>query len=174
MIVRQRVLLASILAACAAGAAHAEPPSLIGTYREWSAFKGNSEKNQVCYAMAKPSATLPKKATRDPIYFMVSDWPARRAKGELEVVPGYPYKEGSSVTAEVGNEKYELFTRNEGGGGSAWVEDLDKEQHLLEAMKKGSTMTVTGVSQRGTTTHDTYKLTGLTEALEKANAACGM
>jgi len=174
MIVCQRILLASLLAAAAVGAAQAEPPALIGTYKDWSAYKGVSDKNQVCYAMAKPSATSPKKAARDPIYFMVSDWPARKAKGELEVVPGYPYKNGGSATAQVGGEKFELFTRNEGSGGSAWVEDQDKEKQLLEAMKKGSTMTVTGVSQRGTMTRDTYKLAGISEAVEKANAACGM
>ena len=66
--------------------------------------------------MSKPTATDPKKAKRDPIYFLITDWPGRspKTKSEPEVVPGYQYKDGSTVTAQVGSDKFEMFTKNDG------------------------------------------------------------
>jgi len=174
MIAYKHVLLAGAFFLAATGTAFADPPTLIGSFKDWSAFQGVAGSNRVCYAMAKPGATLPKKSKRDAIYIMVSDWPGRKAKGEIEIVPGYQYKDGSTVTAQIGKEKFELFTRNEAGEGSAWVEDAAKERQMLAAMEKGARITIMGTSQHGTTTHDTYALGGLSEALSKANAACGM
>jgi hypothetical protein len=160
--------------ACLAVPAAAEPANLIGSYKDWSAFQTVAGGTKVCFAMAKPKSMEPKKATRDPVYFLINDWPGRRAKAELEIIPGYQYKDESPVTAEVGKQKTEFFTKNEGGAGSAWVADADSEARLVSEMSKGSKLVVTGVSQRGTTTHDTYSLAGIGEALEKVHQACGM
>jgi hypothetical protein len=170
----KRFLLPLAFASLAATAASADSPALIGSYKDWSAFQTMTNGTRVCYAMAKPKSMEPKKATRDPVYFLVSDWPGRRAKAELEIIPGYQYKEGSSVTAEIGKEKTDFFTKNDGGAGSAWVDDMGAEQKLVDAMAHGAKLVVTGVSQRGTTTHDTYSLGGISEALEKIHSACGM
>lgn len=174
MIVTKRVLLAGAFLGLIAAPASADSPTLLGTFKDWTAFQTVAGNAKVCYAMARPSSTQPKKSKRDPISFLISDWPGRRAKGELEIIPGYQYKDGSDVTAQVGTEKTIFFTRNEGGAGSGWVEDASAEQHLLAAMAHGAKLVVSGVSQRGTTTHDTYSLDGLSSALDKVHAACGM
>ncbi len=153
-----------------ATAADADSPTLLGTYKDWGAYQSSANGRKMCYVLGKPSATEPKKAKRDPIYFMISDWPARKAKGEVQVIPGYTYKEGGAVTAQVGAEKFDLFTQ----GDKAWVEDAGQERQLVGAMEKGAKIVVTGVSQRGTTTHDTYALGGISEALSKVHEACGM
>ena len=165
--------VASLLAGMAAAPAVAAP-TLIGTYKDWSAFQSATNTTKVCYVLGKPSASEPKKAKRDPIYLMISDWPLRKAKGEVQVVPGYQYKEGSPVTATVGASKFDLFSQNNGGTGSAWVEDVATERRLVDAMRGGAKVVVSGVSLRGTTTKDTYALGGLGEALDKAHEACGM
>ena len=41
-------------------------------------------------------------------------------------------------------------------------------------MKRGAQIVVTGTSQRGTVTHDTYSLAGLSDALDKIHESCGM
>jgi len=41
-------------------------------------------------------------------------------------------------------------------------------------MKKSKQLVVTGTSQRGTVTRDTYSLAGLSDALQKIHEACGM
>lgn len=161
-----------VLAATAATADSA--PTLLGTSKDWSAFQTTTGNTRVCYAVSHPKSMEPKKATRDPVSFIISDWPGRKSKGELEIVPGYQYKDGSDVTAAIGSEKFTFFTRNGDGDGSAWMEDDGQEKTLIDAMTRGAKLVVTGTSQRGTVTHDTYSLAGISDALQKVHEACGM
>jgi hypothetical protein len=155
-----------------AGAA-TDAPTLLGVSSAWSAFTSGSGAAKICYAVSKPTATSPK-AKRDPIYFVITDWPGRRTKSEPEVVPGYLYKDGSTVSAAVGSDKFEFFTQNDGGAGAAWVRQRADEVKLIEAMKRGQSLIVTGTSKRGKVTKDTYSLAGLQDALDKIHASCGM
>jgi len=171
-----RTLLLGVFAAAisVSSVAADTPPTLLGTFNDWSAFQTNTSSGRTCYTLAKPKFSEPKKAKRDPIYFLISDWPLRKTRSEPEVVPGYQYKADGAVTATIGADKFEFFARNDGDSGSAWIKDQSDEMRLVEAMKHGSFVVVTGVSQRGTVTHDTYSLSGLSAALEKIHTACGM
>jgi hypothetical protein len=171
---KRSVLAGLVLALSATAAAADSSPTLIGTSKDWSAFQTTAGNTRVCYAVGHPKTMEPKKAARDPVSFIIGDWPGRKSKGELQIVPGYQYKEGSDVTAQVGTEKVTFFTRNEDGAGSAWVEDDGQEKKLIDAMTRGAKLVVTGTSQRGTVTHDTYSLGGISEALQKVHEACGM
>ena len=167
-----RFVPALALAAASAAAAD-QRPTLLGVSRDWSAYQASTDNGQVCYALSKPKATEPKKAARDPIYLLISDWPSRHVRNEFEIVPGYLYKDGEPAVAQLGSQKVEFFTRNDGGAGSAWVSDPNDEVRLLEAMRAGGTLTISGVSQRGTRTKDTYSLNGLPAMIDKVHAACG-
>jgi hypothetical protein len=164
--------IAAILST-AAGAADTGP-TLLGAFSGWSAFQSTTPDGKTCYVMAQPRSSQPAKAHRDPIYFLISDWPRRKAKGEMQIIPGYKYKDGTQVTAQVGTDKVEFFTQNTTGSGSAWVRDTADEARLADAMKRGSQIVVTGVSQHGTKTHDTFALEGISTALDRIHTACGM
>ncbi len=170
-----RVRTACLISAALATAtpALADQPTVLGTFQNWGAYTTGTGDQKVCYALATPKSSAPKKK-RDKIYFLISDWPGRRAKGEPEIVPGYEYKDGSEVTLQVGPSKFTLFTKNDGGNGSAWVKELADESPIVSALRNASTAVVSGVSTRGTTIKDTYSLAGLGDALDKAHAACGM
>lgn len=157
----------------AAGSASADPTAL-GQFKDWAAYQNGAGASQVCYVLAKPLSSEPKKAKRDPIFFLISDWPARHAKGEPEVVPGYMYRDGSVVTAQVGTDSFNFFTKNDSDDGSAWIKDPADEQRLITAMRNGAQVVVKGTSKRSTVTTDTYSLAGLSDALDKIHAACGM
>ncbi|HEY0282099.1 MAG TPA: invasion associated locus B family protein [Rhizomicrobium sp.] len=166
-------LAGGCFAASLAPASAADSKStLLGVSKDWSAYQATTGDGKVCYALSKPKTIEPTKVSRDPIYLLVSDWPGRKVKGEFEVVPGYPYKDGEPAIAQVGSVKVELFTRNDGTSGSAWVKDPGDEDKLREAMRKGSTLTISGVSQRGTKTKDTYSLSGISAMLDKVHATC--
>ncbi|MGA9794611.1 MAG: invasion associated locus B family protein [Rhizomicrobium sp.] len=154
--------------------AAADPSTLLGTFQSWSAYTNGAGAQKTCYVLSQPKTTLPRKARRDPIYFLISDWPARRAKNEAEIVPGYKFKDGSTVTAQVGKDKFTFFTKDDAEGGTAWVQDVNDEAKLVDAMSHGADVVVTGTSQRGTVTKDTYALAGLQPALGHIHAACGM
>lgn len=173
-----RLALAAVLAAGAATAplasASAADPTLLGAFKSWSAYSNGDGESKVCYALAQPTSKLPAKAKRDPVYFLINDWPHRGAKGEPEIVPGYQYKDDSKVTVQIGSDKFEFFTRNDDGVGGAWVEQQPDEVRLINAMKTAPEAIVIGTSKRGTMTHDTYSLDGLSDALDKIHASCGM
>jgi invasion protein IalB len=171
-----RLFLAGILATIMSTAALAadSAPTLLGAYNTWQAYQSSTADGRTCYVMAQPRSSEPAKAKRDPIYFLISDWPRRKAKAEMQIIPGYRYKDGSQVTAQVGADRVAFFTQNTTESGSAWVRDAADEVRLVEAMKRGSQVVVTGVSQRGTTTHDTFSLEGISSALDRIHAACGM
>lgn len=172
-IVLRFVPLLALGAASVAASAAGDKPTLLGVARDWSAYQAQTDDGQVCYALSKPKTTEPKKAARDPIYLLISDWPGRHVRGEFEIVPGYPYKDGEPAVAQLGSAKVEFFTRNDSGAGSAWVSDPNDELKLLEAMRGGGTLVVSGVSLRGTHTKDTYSLNGISAMLDKVHAACG-
>jgi hypothetical protein len=154
--------------------AAAEDATLLGAYKSWFTYSLGKGDAMVCYALAKPTAEEPRKVKRDPAFFLINDWPGRKAKGEPEIVSGYQYKDGSTVTAQVGEDRFTFFTKNDGKSGSAWVQAQADEERLIGAMKNGAQVLVTGSSKRGTMTHDVYSLAGLSDALDKIHQACGM
>lgn len=152
----------------------ADTATLLGVSKSWKAFSTSSGTDKVCYAIAQPASSLPKKAKRNPVGFLINDWPSKKARAQPEIVPGYKYKENSEVTVQVGSDKFTFFASNDGGTGSAWMNKNNEEARLIDAMQRGSQAVVTGVSARGTMTHDTFSLAGLGDALTKVHTACGM
>lgn len=145
----------------------------LGVFRDWTAYTASTPQGKVCYALSNPIASLPKKAARDKIYVIISVWPGRGVRDELQIVPGYLYRDGEPVFAQVGMQRTEFFTRNDGKAGAAWVKDVNDENNLVAAMRGGATLTVSGVSKRGTRTTDTYSLSGITDAIARAHRECG-
>src|ERR1700744_2611491 len=99
MIGFSRYLAAGVFAAAALIATQAgadSAPTLIGSSKDWSALQSMSADGKACYAMSQPKSSEPKKAKRDPIYFLVSSWPQRHVKDEVEIVPGYEFQPDST------------------------------------------------------------------------------
>lgn len=164
---RRAVRAAAIITALSCAPAWADNPTLLEKYKEWSVFAASGTP-KVCFALAQPKQSTPKGAKRGPIYFYISQWPADGVTNEVSVKMGYPFSEGAKATATVGSAKFELFTKDEG----AFVEKVDTELGLVEAMKKGTTMKIDGKSARGTATSDTYSLEGLSDALARIAKEC--
>lgn len=172
----QILLIAAATFALGTSAAFADDsPEALGKFKDWSAYTSKTDSyGKVCYALAEPKSSDPRSVKRDQVYFLISDWPGRKTKAEPEVVPGYPYKDDSKVTVQVGSDKFEMFTKNDGDSGGAWVQDTSDEQRLIDAMRRGQQAIVTGTSSRGTLTKDTYSLSGISAALDMIHKTCGM
>jgi hypothetical protein len=172
----KRLVIAAGLASAvlALPAVAADTPEKLGEFKAWTAYSSGAGDSKVCYALSKPRMSEPTKVKRDAIYFLINDWPGRKAKSEPEIVPGYEYRDKSTVMAEVGSAKFEFFTKNEGTAGGAWLEQQPDEERLVEAMRKSAEIIVVGTSKKGTQTRDTYSLAGLSDALDKVHAACGL
>jgi len=163
----------AVLAICFTSAAAAdEKPELLGTFRDWYVYQVSSGADRLCYALSQPKQTNPANFTRESPYFLISTWPGRKVRNEPSVMPGYEYKEGAKVQAQVGADKFDFFTKNEGSSGGAWMDDPAQERKLVDAMKRGSALSITGISARGTLTRDNYSLAGISAALDKIDTSC--
>ena len=157
----------------ASGAVAQDKPELLGSYRDWFAYKVGSGADRQCYALSQPKQKNPAGMKRDDVFFLISTWPGKKVREEPSIVPGYSYKDGSKVQVQVGADKFEFFTRNEGSsGGGAWLDDPAQERRLVETMKRGAAFSITGLPEHGAMTRDSYSLSGISAALEKVAASC--
>lgn len=163
-----RAAAAAVGVALAGSIALAQTVKSIGTFSSWTAFTHGEGASLLCFATAQPTKQEPAGAKRSPAFVYVSSWPKDGVKAEVSVRVGYPLRGGSEVTMTIGTASFKLFAH----GDRAYVADAGEELKLLDAMRKGATMTVVGTSERGTTTTDTYSLAGLSQALQAVATNC--
>ena len=154
--------------ALAASLAMAQSVKSIGTFSSWTGFTHGEGASLLCFATAQPAKQEPSNAKRDPAFVYVSSWPKDGVKAEVSVKVGYALRKNSEVTLAVGSSSFKLFVN----GDRAYIADATEELKLLDAMRRGSTMTVQGTSERGTTTTDTYSLAGISQALQAITTNC--
>ena len=170
---RVAALLSAIVGFCASSVLAAEEkPALLDSFRDWHVYSVGAGADRLCYALSQPKQMNPANVARDSVFILISTWPGRKVRNEPSVVPGYQYKAGTKVQVQVGSDKFELFTKNDGSAGGAWLENPADEKRLIDAMKRGAEMSVTGTSSRGTLTRDNYSLAGISAALDKVDASC--
>jgi invasion protein IalB len=145
-------------------------PTLLGQYGDWGAYTATPNGRKVCFSIAKPksSQTTPPGRKRDQAYVFVSTRPAENVRNEVSVIIGYPFKPSTDATAEIGTDKFAMYTLNDG----AWIKNVAEESRMVDAMRKGSDLTVKGVSGHGTESTDQYSLKGLSQALDRAGQEC--
>jgi hypothetical protein len=147
-------------------------PDLVGSFMDWHVYSAGAGANHMCYALSEPKQTVPGGLRRDKPFFLISSWPGRRVANEPSVVPGFQYRAGTKVELQIGGDKFQFFTKNDGGTGGAWMEVPEDEKKLIDTMKRGSNMTITGTSARGTLVKDSFSLSGISTALAKVADAC--
>jgi hypothetical protein len=157
-------------AAPAAAAGGNAEPTLIGQFGTWGAYTATPNGKKVCFALAKPSSskTTPPGRPRDPAYAFISTRPAEKVTNEVSIMIGYPLKPGSESTLEVGGARYAMYTQGDG----LWIKNAAEEERMVDALRKGSDVTVKGTSAKGTETSDTFALKGLAQALDRLAQDC--
>jgi hypothetical protein len=145
-------------------------PTLLGQYGDWGAYSATPNGRKVCFSIAKPKSaqTTPPGRKRDQAYVFISTRPAENVRNEVSVIIGYPFKDKTDATAEVGADKFAMYTLNDG----AWIKNVAEEARMVESMRKGSDLTVKGASSKGTESTDQYSLKGLAQALDRATQEC--
>jgi invasion protein IalB len=145
-------------------------PTLLGQYGDWGAYTAAPAGKKVCFALAKPKSTKTEPAgrKRDPSYLFVSSRPGENVRNEVSVVIGYPFKESSGASVEIGSARFSMYTLNDG----AWIKNVAEEARLVDTMRKGAELTLRGTSGRGTQSTDQYSLKGLPQALDRIEQEC--
>ncbi|MDP5306689.1 invasion associated locus B family protein [Paracoccus spongiarum] len=151
-------------------AAAQESTNVVATEGDWTVFAAENPKE--CWAVSPPKSTLNTKdgkeveVTRGDIRLYVAYRPGQG--GEVSFAGGYPFAPDSTVELDIGGQKFNLFTEGE----SAWTGSPSEDGKLIGALRAGSTAVVTGRSARGTTTKDSFSLSGITAATNTAQERC--
>ncbi len=140
----------------------------LGDFGDWSAFKFTENGATACYMASEPIKAEGQYTKRGAIYALVTHRPAEGRRDEVSFVAGYSYKKDSAVEIRVGKSVKKLFTQDD----TAWAADKDTDQALVKAMIRGNDMVVSGMSERGTKTKDTYSLKGFTKAYKAMDKHC--
>ena len=150
--------------------AGAAQPTLLGQFGDWGAYTATNAGKKLCYALAKPSsqATEPANRPRDPAYIFVSTRPSENVRNEISIVIGYPFKPGYEASVDIGSAKYAMYTQGDG----AWIKNAAEEARMVDAMRRGADLVMTGESGRGTKSTDRYNLKGLSQALDRVAQEC--
>jgi len=143
----------------------------ISEHGPWAAFKTDESTGPLCYIGAEPRKQEGDYSRRGETYLLVMHRPKLKENDVISVLAGYTYKAESQVQIRIdGKKAADLFTKDT----HAWAYDEQSDKALVQAMKRGSSMVVTGTSSRGTLTTDTYSLSGFTAAYNDARKACGL
>ncbi len=168
LLLGSRLLTAAGLYFLTALPAHAEDVSKLATLIDWSLYTDSKSPHQFCFVTSEPKSSEPADTAREAPRIYVSAWPAEGIKSQISVRLGFPPKKAGEISASVAPASFKLFSADE----RAFVQDPTQELKLVEAMTKGSKLTVSATTATGAAVTDTYSLTGLGQALQELQKTC--
>ena len=174
MILNMTRAIGVALALVAANAAVAQQQSdnRVSANTDWSVFVESDPSE--CWAVSAPKETLNTRdgnavdVRRGDIRLIVFYRPSENVNGQVMFTGGYPFANESTVSMQVGDTTFQMFTDGE----TAWPATAADDARFVEAMKRGANAVLTGRSGRGTQTQDTFSLLGFTAAVEEAANRC--
>lgn len=170
MSIKRIAILSALLILISGQAAFANEPRSIGVFGQWEAFSFNEGTGKVCYMAAKPKTAKGNYSSRGDIFALITHRPAEGTKNVFSYIAGYSYKAASNATLKIGGQSFLLFTQED----TAWAPDANTDNRITEALRKGTSMVITGTSSRGTVTTDTYNLSGSSAAYEAITKECAL
>lgn len=162
------VVAAAIVACLPALPAAAQSVRVLGEHNAWSAYATTESEGRICFVLSRPTSTEPAISGLGEAYFYITHRPAQSIRSEINIVAGYQFAADSVATLSVGGQNFNLFTQDD----AAWLADPSQAGAAVQAIRAGSTMTVTGTALSGETVRQTFSLSGATAATGNIDSAC--
>ncbi len=163
-----KLRLAALVALTIAAAMPASAQSkAIGRYNDWRVYTEGDGRNLVCFATVEANDLAPKAAEHGEVVFYVTAWKSGAASSQPSLRVGYTLRSDIAPTAIVGRERWPMYA----SGSEAFVKD-NRDQALVEAMKKGQELRIEAASVKDARTAYHFSLKGSREAIDKARALC--
>ena len=158
-----------ILTSFVALIAFAEPVEMLVS-KKWGAYRYDNDGSRICFISSVPTKSEGKydPKNRGDIRVFVSHGPGKAERDVVQVIAGYRYKPQSDVSLTIDGKSFKLFTIED----RAYAESEEDDKRIITLMKRGSRMTVVGISSRGTKTTDTYSLSGFTKTKAVIDKTC--
>ena len=149
--------------------AFAEPVEMLVS-KKWGAYRYDNDNGRICFVSSVPIKSKGKydPKNRGDIRVFVSHGPGKAERDVVQVIAGYRYKPQSDVSLTIDGKSFNLFTIED----RAYAESDEDDRRIITLMKRGSRMTVIGISSRGTKTTDTYSLSGFTKTKAVIDKTC--
>lgn len=161
------------IASALPSAAQSVSTNRVAAKTDWSVFV-EDDPNE-CWSVSAPKETVNSRdgrvvaVRRSDILLFVFYRPGDKVSGQVTFTGGYPFANGSTVSLQIDDAQFELFTDGEW----AWPASEAEDAKIITAMKRGASAVLTARSARGTQTKDTFSLLGFTAAAEDAQKRCG-
>lgn len=143
-------------------------PVFQGAHSDWRVFTRGEGDARVCYALSTPTQALPRNVDHGDIFFLVASWANGDAEEQPSFKAGYALRPDSPPEVRVGSDRFAMFVAEQEG----FVEAPRDEVRLVDAMRRGSSMRVEAMSDRGTATVYEFSLSGITAALRDVDQRC--
>ena len=147
----------------------AEPVEMLVS-KDWGAYRYDNDGSRLCFVSSVPTKSQGKydPKNRGDVRVFVSHGPGKAERDVVQVIAGYRYKPQSDVSLTIDGKSFKLFTIED----RAYAESEEDDRRIITLMKRGSRMTVVGISSRGTKTTDTYSLSGFTKTKAVIDKTC--
>ena len=189
----------SVFLLSAAQAQQLNNSQILGQFGEWTAYTFYNEENKkVCYALSEPVLqkyySCPEEITLDgEVGEILEESCQEKEFSHLErdftvsmitryqttqtdvpsIVPGYQFKPGSELIAQVDIRSREMTTfRLFTDDNIAWTYTVSEDQNLVQAIRLGREMRVYGVTSKEEYTADIYDLRGSLRAINELSESC--
>ena len=158
-----------IVTSFVAPTAFAEPVEMLVS-KNWGAYRYDNDGSRICFVSSVPTKSKGKydPKNRGDIRAFVSHGPGKAERDVVQVIAGYRYKPQSDVSLTIDGKSFKLFTIED----RAYAESEEDDRRIITLMKRGSRMTVVGISSRGTKTTDVYSLSGFTKTKAVIDKTC--
>ena len=142
---------------------------LLGTEKKWNAYTTKISENKTCFITSEPVKTkgnFNQKNRGKPYVFVTNT--KGGSNHEVSIKAGFNFKRNKDVIFDVDGKKTKLFPVDD----RAWSESSKIDRFLVQSMRRGKTLTITGTSTPGNKIVDTYSLSGFTKALRLIDKSC--
>jgi hypothetical protein len=162
------------LAVVGAGPAYAQQAGgskSLGVFDAWTAYVLNENGQQVCYMVAKAHPAKNKKLKRGAAWLTITHRPGENSKDVVSYTSGYNFKPSSDVDIRIGKDSFNLFTEKD----IAWSRDAKTDHELAAAIRKNTSLTLTGVpaARNAGSVVDALDVRGGAAAYSAIGKACG-
>ena len=138
-----------------------------GRFRDWAVFTETRGEDLVCFAATEASSKTPASANHGQVWYYVTSWKSGQARNQPSLKVGYTIQSASAPRLSIGRSSWTKFA----AGSEAFADDSD-DPRIVDAIRRGASMSVSAVSARGTNVSYRFSLSGSADAIDKAAELC--
>lgn len=169
------LMLAWIAVAAGSPSAHAQAQGqpagvkLVETFGDWQVLTFAERGATACFAHSgMKSSKGAEGRKRGTVAMQIAHRPEEKVYDEVSVQVGYAVGQEVPPELSIGKTAWKLFADRE----TVWSRTPQDDAAIVEALKKGGTVTLVAQSTRGTKTTDSFSLAGFKQAYAKLEELC--